>query len=370
LAFCLQSQWRYKEAIPLLEEVAASTELEPYRLTVSKVNLLAAYVSERAIERAAALAGELLSSLENGASRLLHGNVLELSAQIDIYRLSFGEAFAKLEKARALLSEAQGSTSTIFVEKWMAIGRSLEAGRPTAELLAMERKAMAQGHWETVRDCEFYRASLTDDRATLIKLYFGTPHGEFRERIEKMTLDIPETWEYGGGPSPARILDLRTGAMDDAGFFFEPGQALHRLLIAVSQDLYRPFPLLSLFSRLFPGEHFNPDNTPNRVHQNLKRFRKVEIGVEVEESLGSYRLKAAGATAVRLSRTPIPMETEELRFLKLRASVKKPDFTTEDAVTAMNISRSSAQRLLKWAAENRKVIPGAGPGKIRFKFAA
>lgn len=369
LAFCLQSQWRYKEAIPILEKAVAEKGLEPYRQLVAKVNLLAAFVNEKLSDQAVALANELVKALENSPSRLLYANVLELSAQIEIHRGNFSEAFIRLEKAKTLLSEAQGSTSTIFIEKWMAIGHSLQQKKVVPELMTIHQKALEQGHWETVRDCEFYRASLTGDRSTLIKLYFGTPHAEFRERILQTGLDIPETWDYADGLKPKRILDLRTGVMSSGDFHVEPGQASHRLLIALSQDLYRPLPLLALFSRLFPGEYFNPDSSPNRVHQILKRYRKIDIGIAVEEADESYRLNLGPEVAIRLPKESFSLGTEELRFLKLRSQVKPGSFTLEDAISALEVSRSSAQRVLKWGTENHKLTVSVQGGKKIFKMA-
>lgn len=109
------------------------------------------------------------------------------------------------------------------------------------------------------------------------------------------------------------------------------------------------------------------------MHQILKRFRKIECGIEAEELGGSYRLKLAEDVGLRLRREGLPLETEELRFLKLRSSLLAETFSTEDAISSMKVSRTSAQRLLKWAAENNRVQvsrSGTGNSKIRFKFVA
>src|SRR5206468_2581133 len=121
---------------------------------------------------------------------------------------------------------------------------------------------------ETVRDCDLHRSVATKDEKLLLHVYFGTPHPTFRERILA---------EYGGSVAlPSRYLWKKTGKSsrildltDPEALGLKPGQLLHRALLLLCSDFYRPVRLAALHSRLFPDRYFHPTATPNQIHQLL-----------------------------------------------------------------------------------------------------
>jgi predicted DNA-binding protein (UPF0251 family) len=139
------------------------------------------------------------------------------------------------------------------------------------------------------------------------------------------------------------------------------------VLILLAQDFYRPVPLLTLFSKLFPDEQYNPDSSPNRTQQAIKRLRQwlkeCDLPAAVEECDGSYRWSFTGPFAVAIPREPIPLTPREAELRKLRASVVGETFSAAEAAAAMGFSRSSVQRLLQWAiAECRLEVHGKTVG--------
>lgn len=373
LAICRITRWDYQAAVPLLRDSISRFMEGSYSRRVGQINLLEALIHEGRGEEARELIRELREAVDPKQNSLAHLQILELSAQLEI--LPGGnpeEAVRILGRAEQALGCARQSRYLLQVRKWMAIARSLRDGRVDPDLPRIAKEANRLGQWETARDCEFYQARVSSDRALLIRLWFGTPHESYRRRI----LDslgpgarLPAWWDWAGSGSKihpgSRIFELARGELLDGGGAFGPGQACHRLLILLSQDFYKPVPLLVLFSGLFPRESFHPDFSPNRVHQVLKRLRRwcVEqrVPLAIEGVAGGYRLRFEGAIQIRVPAVRLPLAQKDLELTRLLSLLGREEFEAREAVRASGHSRSKTHRLLQWAVrEGRLEFEGWG----------
>jgi tetratricopeptide (TPR) repeat protein len=366
-ALCHFSQWQYGPAIPLLQSYVASFSEPTYARTVGKLNLIDALIAENQTSQAREAITGLSGDFSPSESPLLELKCLELTGRLEIDDGKLSRATTAFEKARHLLRGTPGfeeSTQHLYIDKWLAVSRSLEAGKALPELGKVREAAIARREWEVVRDCEFYLARLGRKQAALLRIYFGSPTGGYRHRIEDALgaqARIPDTFAWSGEfkAEPKLYFDL-VGATGHEGGPLEltAGQAQHRLMILLTRDFYRASTLLGLFSQLFPGEHFNPDSSPGRVQQVLKRFRswlnRSGLPIELEVHQGSYRLNFKAPCSLIVPKTPLPLMGSRLEFesaLHALGPSTRSAFTTRDVQYATLRSESAVKRLLKWAVQ-------------------
>jgi hypothetical protein len=126
-------------------------------------------------------------------------------------------------------------------------------------------------------------------------------------------------------------------------------------------------PQLAIFGALFPEEFYNPESSPNRVHQAIKSLRSwlraSGSGIEVLEAGGHYRIQPRGTTSLLLPRETLPTDPAELRMRLLRRAIgESQEITASEAAAAVGLSRASAKRLLKLSVQRGEtVLVGAGP---------
>lgn len=367
LAFALFTRWEYGAAIEPLRAYVADESLTPYARLVGKVNLAASLVSERQFAEADALLGELLEETARGGHGLLEGNCLELAAQNSLFRSDWSKARAMLGRAEKKLSGNE-TLDQLFVEKWKALADLLERGGSGPRRRALsEVRARAQklSHWETLRDCDRFEAIGLENEALYRHVHFGTPYPAFRERLAKefphpVLLDDKYLWKLGGRAS-AGTLSLGAGTSK-----LKAGQLMHRALVALTDDFYRPVRLAALASKLYPGDYFNPVTTPLRVHQALLRvrsfFSRSRVPLLVEEKTGEYRLAAKRPFAIAVFRG------RPLHTLSARRALLQPEFGAGEIEKAFGVSRSQAHRILREAIAERLVQPLGGGRSRRYRF--
>ena len=243
-AFALISRWDYRQAIPLLTHYLKLPHIDPYNRFVAKTNLAAALVYEREFPKADFLLRDITYELSLRRHNLLLGFIWELSAVHLIYQSKFSEAERFLDRAAHLLKETT-TLGEFFVRKWKTILAIMRdgTGENFEALNQIRTEAVKLGHWETLRDCDRFEAIRKKDRNLFLRLYFGTPFESFRERLIRdfgNVAKIPETydWRLGRMRRKTPILDLSDSSLDTQGL--KSGQRLHRLLISLSRDFYRP----------------------------------------------------------------------------------------------------------------------------------
>jgi tetratricopeptide (TPR) repeat protein len=366
--FCLFNQWKYKEALPILRVYVSNKNLDPYDLCVGEVNLAAALIQVGDLQEAEELLRFLRKATQDAGFFLLLGNCLELTSQILILKNDLDGAIALLSESSQILKSVRGLFS-LFVEKWMAIAISLKQGRTTQELRDVLLKAHNEKHWETIRDCDLYIAFLDKDKPRFEHLYFGTPFESFRKRIFQLAgpfLQVTSKYTWSSSSKPHTLFNLSTGSVLGLKQGRLPlGQAMHRFMILLTQDLYRPVPILTAFGKLFPGEYMNTITSVNRVHQIVKRcrqwFEEVGLNLQIEEQDGAYRIVLGEGVGLVLPVELLPLEGKELEWLCLKDQVGSEPFKIQKAMELLASSTSSAQRLLRWGMETGR-IQKAGKG--------
>lgn len=369
-AFCLFTQWRYEEAIPLLQNYVLNPSLDDYPRCLGQINLAAAYIAENQLVLATPLVESLLAETKRLNFMLLYGNSLELRAQIFVSEKKYNQALILLDESRALL-ESSGK-ATLYVEKWQSIANSLKKNEITPSLLNVIEKARLMRHWETVRECELYIAFFEKNIDRFQFIYFGTPYKSFRERIVKMATEsfkIPTSYLWvSNSKKPAVIFDIQAGQLigtESEDSQLPVGQVLHRFFILMAQDFFRPRMTLSLFCHLFPDEVVSASTSINRVHQIVKRARawlkKTNAPLEIEELNGNYRLLIKKDLGVRIVANPPELSDKQIQWKLFVSNLTDTAFTINEMMRILQASASTARRLLKWGQE-KKLIERSGQG--------
>lgn len=361
-SFCLFNQWRYDEAVFLLQDYLSNKGLESYARSVGQINLAAALIQIGNLQEAKELLGFIREETKKSNLNLLYGNSLELLAQLFILQKNYDEALKVLVESTELLKDA-GSFFGLIVQKWTAIASSLKSNRVNQQLRDVYAKTQTVKHWETLRDCDLYIAYLDHDHLRFKHLYFGTPYESFRKRILKFAgpdFHPASSHVWSLSPNPKSIFDLSSGKLEGARSGSLPiGQALHRFMILLTKDLYRPLPIMSAFGKLFPDEFMNAKTSVNRIHQIVMRCRQwihdVGINLEIEEIDGAYRVNLGQDVGFRLFLEPLPLDSKELEWLLLQKHMGAKPFGINQAKQILSGSTSNVQRLLRWAVQHGRI---------------
>lgn len=369
-AFCHFNRWEYAEAIPCLEAYLRGG-LSPYAGLVGRVNLAAALVAAEENDRARALLEENIRHAADGGHARLRGNSLELRAQLHLRAGDYAAADADLEAAAALFSEEQ-TTDRLYVRKWQAVTASLRQ-KDRAPLLAFREEARRHGNWESVREADLFLLQVEFEPALFEKLIFGTPYPSYRRRITKLLRRWPENSEFLHGSGP-RVFDLVDATLDGQPIL-NSGKKIHRALEILSRDLYAPLKLGGLFAELFPGDHFDVNSSPDRVHQVLRRTRRwieehgLPLNLRAREG-GDYALEVAAGLALRVPLHRPDVSPHALDFEKLRRLVPGDEFSPRDARAKLNLSLTGFNQLINWSLE-RGLVTREGRGRaVRYRRVA
>lgn len=364
-AFAKFAVWDYADAIPILERYV-SREESPYQILVGNVNLSAAYVFEKDHRAEALLLQNVEQAAQNG-HQLLLANSLMLSAQWQIDRGHWEKAEALLRRAEETISPSEG-LDPFLIFKWKGILELYRSeGNERSAIDEARRLATSKKHYETLRSLDYHEAVVTKSRALVQKLYFGTPHPNFRRRLMADTgtsLELPAKYDWGS-PGAENVLDVRSGSFEPTGVRLKPSQAFYRLLSILSSDLYRPIRMASLHAALYPGEFFNPHSSPGRLHQSLNRLRKwlshYRIGIHIVEANGFYSLAYPNGL-IRLSRPEEKVGGDAVLLEQIRSNLNLDSFTAKEIEETLGMSRSSSLRFLKRAYANGE-LRSTGKGK-------
>jgi len=365
-AFCLFSRWEYEAAVDVLQTYVEHAT-GPYPRLVGRLNLAAALVTTRSMERALSEITQILKDAPQlGAPRLAY-NALELRSQVHLHSGDFKEAEKDIQKAASAIGREQTSDQ-LFVEKWTAI-ITASRDKNSAPLEAFRKRAVARAHWESVREADLYLLKVKFNSSRFNHIFFGTPFPAYRQRIISelgITAPLPKSFCLkGSGP----VLDI-SGSQSPLPEAMASGGNLHRLLLILFKDLYQPARLGTLFAELFPGEYFNPYSSPNRVHQALRRLRRAteKSGFElsIEESNGGYKVRHS--CPIRLGQGQPETDTRRLALQKLSAVTGHSAFTSSQAQAQLGLSESTALRLLRWGVSHR-LLSHSGKGRAtRYSF--
>jgi hypothetical protein len=349
-AFGLVARWAYAESVEPLERYLETPGLSPYQALVGRMNLAASLVVERRHRAVDSLLPELLEETARGGHWLLRAKALQLGAQAAVARSRWEEGEGFLREAEVRL-EKSGALERLLVRKWQAVlARLREPGDGKAKRLLRNVRAEALGlrHWETVRQCDAYEAVASKGRALALKVCFGTPFEPFRRRFleDFGSLEVPSHHEWGSG----RVFDVGSGRGAKARERLEPGMALHRVLVALTKDFYRPVPLATLFQELYSGQYFDPASSPARVERVVRRFREwaraARVPLRVVHEGTGYRLVPA-KVALRVTLVATRPDRNELQWARIVEGCGSEAFSAAEAARVLGASPRTALSLLQ-----------------------
>lgn len=372
-AFAHFKNWDYLKSLPSLDAFIASENLSPYRKLVGQVNLAAAYIS---LGRWSA-ADQLLQFIEQqciaGDFYLLLGNCYELQAQAHFFQKKYHLALSCLEKGIEILKNQKG-LYLIFVEKWMIICRCfLEPTENHLDQLRLTReKAYQENYWETARECDLFEGILTHDETLIRKVLMGTPSDHYCQRARE--LFGPKAFRRSGEYS-LLLQGARQGLVTRSFNPYNAGSKGERLsekkyllalFEALTLDFYKPSYLGSLFKIIYPDEKFNPNTSPQRVLQLLKRlnqwFKNHNWPIYVQFKKSEFALKAHESISITIYRgrrvTHLSQTTADVRKI-----FRGRTFTAAQFSRAMGFSKSSGYQMMqKLLAQGKVISVGKGRG--------
>lgn len=376
LAAIHANAWDYVAAKACFEKYLGFSELTPYERRIGKLNLAGSLIgAETDFEGAGAILGELREELAREGNKLLHGNALELSAQLALKRGDHGECARWIEEGRKIFPGID-SIFSLFFKKWENVSLVRRgAGDPVRLMGEVRDEAIRLQHHETIREADFHLFAATGDRALFDKLYFGTPWPRYRERLVELAPGYVVSSHYDHAPlgTGGSILDVDAFGARAGGHELKAGQLLHRALVALTRDLYRPSWVAAAFNALFPDEFYHPESGPKRVHQAVFRLRNwfVEAGVpiEIEEKNGRYFLDFKQPCSIRLVPAELPAAeiAEEASLRKVAAAFGESAFGSKDVARALDVSSTTARDFLKWAVESGRLEKISSGPKTRYK---
>lgn len=370
--FGLFSEWRYSDSIPVLELHQQLVEKQDYAYRVGQLNLVSALVFTEEMDRAECELDDLMDHARAKSFTLLQGHALELLARIELERKNFEKSNEYLNEAERILSTS-ATKGLFFVKKWKAISGLVaapESGKAKERVLELREHAEGIGHSETVRECDFFLATQLSDPSLLQKVYFGTPHLAYREKLvakycgPKPDLDC---YLYPLFPEPlhargtAPVLEVFTGRIEsDQGLVSLLGQNKD-LLYALLRDLYKPASIGSIFSTIFADEFYNPDTSPVRVRQAVSRLRKVLIAsnlpLRIEPAKSKFRIVATDSVLLRLQNDKSTAASDKLvLLLDFLTKWGNADFSAKQVQKELRIPLRTVNRLLRWANDEGHIV--------------
>ena len=354
-AYCHMIQWDSAKAVECLSKLIAIAPDKALRLK-ARLNYASAL---RGVDRqgeSIEVLTEIIAEAEAAGDRQLLADCLSIRGECYKDRRQFPEAQNDFAQALAIGGDT-GSRGNIVLRS-RAFIHGLQKNDEDPLLLA-RAKAEADKDWIALREIDFERLLIRYDEELFSHVYFGTPFQSYRERMCRDLGKQPTRTHYVLGRKSDPRLDLETGALDGKPIL-NPGKKVHQLLSVLLRDFYRPLQLGALFSGLFPGEYFDPDSSPGRVHQAVLRARRwiaqKRLPLEIREIDGSYRLAITGEISIRIPAEKLELSTHQTWLTRLRPLVRgKTTFTSQEVSRFLGVSLSAAKKFLVWAEQSGHV---------------
>ncbi len=302
-------RWDYSRALVVLSQFIKSPGISEYEKIIAEVNRLAclSFLSDKSFlsefER-------LETRLEQGRFSLLRANALEIKAQWQMMSHELSSAHATLKVARKLI-EMENGLSTFLIDKWDRINQALMSGSPN-NLNVLRKQALAIGNWESIRDIDFFHTMLDPNCRWANMAYYGTPYRSFRLRLEDLRKFPDQQW--------VSLTSTATRKMDPWFIDTGDGSLVHRLLVLMLSDMYRPVTPGEIFAVIHPGEYFNIEVAFTRVRQLIRRtkmwIKKQKLPVRIEEKQGFYSMRMEPNALVLCRRRVLPVEKSAFFFAR------------------------------------------------------
>lgn len=363
-AFLLFSEWDYTSSIPLIVKYMKQ-QTDPYKKIVGQINLVAAYIGSGEMnkgEQELTLMRKELASFPE--AKILLGNSWEIQSQLDIYRGNYTQALESLQTSANILGDNL-NRYLLYVNKWKAVANlSINPKQPKAieNLQKIKQQAFQIRNWETVRDCDFHLARLTNNESLLSRILCGTPYRGYRSRIDKLyNLKIKSDKSFIYCPM-AQDLESKTIDLDlqELPKSIQNKSTTKSLLKILTSDIYKPPRVGVVFHALYPEEYFNPFTSPSRVRNSILRFNAqmndVNKAFQIKIIKGDVLLFSKNFKSIKV---PIHSNTKNQSFeliINFRKTWGGGYFKTSDFSKFHSISKVSALKLINFFLEKKWLI--------------
>ncbi|MCK6598739.1 MAG: hypothetical protein L6Q37_10280 [Bdellovibrionaceae bacterium] len=363
-ALLLFSEWKYIESIRLLKRFIKSKNISDYQKVIGEVNLLSAYISSENYQKALTLGEDLLRKTKENSYYLLHGNCLELISQYYIFTQQYSKAKEYLNKAEFVLKDFTG-IYYYYVKKWQIVLMLLTNEKPSdfeSQFLSLKNIAKNKNFSEIVRDLDFFKALNEQNETQLINILAGTPIPSYLHRAQillKRKISIPNKILLN--ISINNFFDYNTRA-----FLSKP--LLRKLIWLLSKDFYKSISVGQAFSVLYPGEYFNPETSIKRVDNLIYRlnsyFKKNHPTLFIVRKQFSYKFNSHEQVVIyrRLS------SNSDLALSLFKKNFTMSFFSRYDLQKILDISNSSAKRVVRSALERKKIKAICSGSRQRYVF--
>jgi hypothetical protein len=348
--------WDLEKAADAYARAAAHPGMSTLARLRAKVELAGCWIEfAEHQDKAVKLLAELRTQTGPNLYRTIYKDVLMTTAQLYIHQGKPERVEEELVEFRSLNKEDGDPVYQLFARQWSAVAR-----QDRKALSQVRTEFAALKRFEDARAGDIVMAMTTGDRTLLTHLYFGTPYAALRARIvERMGGQAPTPPQYewrpfAGRDEDATVLDLTE---------LKEGDLIARLLQSLAVDFYKAVQVAELHERLYPNEYFNPDSSPDRLHQVMRRLRRwisqQELPLEIREEGGFYFIEATGPIVLRLKDVSesylrsVPTHHARVldRFRKLAEVHQDRPVTISDVATFFDVSTRSAMRYLVAARE-------------------
>lgn len=355
-------QWDYESACPLLESYLETLEDSYHRLVV-KVNLASAYVVTHQFEKALSLCDHLEKVLLERKHLLLLGNSYEIASQVYFHKGQHERALHLLKKGEDHLSQTK-NMGWLYCKKWELINQMALSNRAQTVGLndsvdSLKKTAIQMQSWETAREIDFHWALTCRDLLLLSRVYFGSPMPKYREQVlsraKDRNLDLSEVDSYLLTNDNSSLKQIQK--IED--LILESGESLHswlpkKLLLALLSDFYAPFRTGNIFSLLFDQERYDPDTSPDKVFQIVRRLRSDLddrlLELKIDYSDNGYRLNLGQKSAIQISRMMVELTDRNRASVYawiLRHRIGTNPISSAEISQEIGASTRSGNRILK-----------------------
>lgn len=363
-------QWNHAAAAPLFKRYLDSIDPDSYLYLVGSLNLSASYLSSGRPASARKWLNQAIEKSVATDKKVILGNCYELMGQVCMDQGKYSESRRYLKRGAKVLGRNMGIWS-FYLEKWDFVGQCLKNGY-SKELVAEGRRllkvAKFQGYWEDVREIERHLATIENDEARLLRIYFGTPFASYKRRVIKNysgKLVIPRELEVTlfGESCSARVFDAHQALKDHP--------VLEKLFFILTRDFYRPLPVGYVFDSLYSDTWFDPLHSSDRLYDAVKRLR----GCLEQEKRGSVHWQSGGIQLIGQRPLKIIVRDQESfadpadRCLKaVRRTFRGSWFTRGQICRELQVSASTALRLIQKGFENYKMEKTGMGRSVRYRF--
>ncbi|MCC7441861.1 MAG: hypothetical protein IT285_09515 [Bdellovibrionales bacterium] len=355
-------------AIPLLEElIMIPGRPGPNGKLNAKIFLASALEHADAdLGRAAHLLEEVIAASTPSIHGYAHRNALLILAQVRVHQGLLDEAERALAGLESVCRSEKNIFGTLLLPKWraiLALRRASSAADRREAALALEAiRAGLRGtpnEWRA-RRCDAELARCAGDRDAFLRAYFGTPALRYREKIAReLGFEVPDSYRFTLFSKPGSEAPVVVSAIDGintAGAARLPtGGAPQRLFRALCADFYRGLRIAEICEALYPGEYFNPQSSPLRAQQVIRRlrdwFRQAGVPLVLTTRANVYRLEATAPCEIEVPSPSVKRAPRHALLLGLIERFGLGWFTAGDLAAARGMSSRSSLRLLKQALE-------------------